>query len=65
MVEKRNFAEHAGEFACDNFRKRHEAGLRVGRHGEVALEGSRTIGSADPCTENEGVAAVEGDGRLK
>jgi hypothetical protein len=31
----------------------------------VALEGSRAIGSADPCTENEGVAAVEGDGRLK
>jgi hypothetical protein len=30
MVEKRNFAELASEFACDNFRKRHEAGLRVG-----------------------------------
>jgi hypothetical protein len=38
MVEERNFAELAGEFACDNFRKRHEAGLRVGRHGEAALE---------------------------
>jgi hypothetical protein len=35
MVEERNFAELAGEFACDNFRKRHEAGLRVGRHGEA------------------------------
>jgi hypothetical protein len=31
MVEKRNFAELAGEFACDNFRKRHEASLWVGR----------------------------------
>jgi hypothetical protein len=38
MVEERNFAELAGEFACDNFWKRHEAGLRVGRHGEAALE---------------------------
>jgi hypothetical protein len=62
MVEKRNFAKLAGEFACDNFRKRHEAGLRVGRHGEAALEGSRAVSSADPSTENEGVAAVEGDG---
>jgi hypothetical protein len=32
MVEERNFAELADEFACDNFWKRHEAGLRVGRH---------------------------------
>jgi hypothetical protein len=31
MVEERNFVELAGEFAYDNFRKRHEAGLRVGR----------------------------------
>jgi hypothetical protein len=31
VVEERNFAELAGEFACDNFGKRHEAGLRVGR----------------------------------
>jgi hypothetical protein len=31
MVEERNFAELAGEFACDNFWERHEAGLRVGR----------------------------------
>jgi hypothetical protein len=29
MVEERNFAELASEFACDNFRKRHEAGLRL------------------------------------
>jgi hypothetical protein len=27
MVEERNFAELAGEFACDNFWKRHETGL--------------------------------------
>jgi hypothetical protein len=65
MVEKRNFAELVGEIACDNFRKRHEASLRVGRHDEAALEGSRAIGSADPSTENEGVAAVEGDGWLE
>jgi hypothetical protein len=65
MVEKRNFAELAGEFARDNFRKRHEAGLRVGRHGEAVLEGSRTVSSADPRTEDEGVAAVEGDGWLE
>jgi hypothetical protein len=65
MVEEQNFAELAGEFACDNFRKRHEAGLRVGRHDEAALEGSRAVSSADASTENEGVAAVEGDGRLE
>jgi hypothetical protein len=65
MVEERNFAELAGEFACDNYRKRHEAGLRVGRHGEAALEGSHAVSSADPSAENEGVAVVEGDGRLE
>jgi hypothetical protein len=47
MVEERNFAELAGEFACDNFRKRHEASLRVGQRGEAALEGSRAVSSAD------------------
>jgi hypothetical protein len=40
LVEKRNFAELAREFARDYFGKRHEAGLRVGRHGEAALERS-------------------------
>jgi hypothetical protein len=65
MVEKRNFAELAGEVACGDFRKRHEAGLRVGQHGEALLEGSRAVGSADPSTENEAVAAVEGDGWLE
>jgi hypothetical protein len=65
MVEKRNFTELADEFACDNFKKRHEAGLRVGRHGEAALEGSRDVSSADPSAENEGVIAVEGDGWLE
>jgi hypothetical protein len=64
LVEKRNFAELAGEFAGDYFRKRHKAGLRVGRHGEGALEGPGAISSADPGTEDEGVAAVEGDSRL-
>jgi hypothetical protein len=65
MVEERNFAELAGEFACDNFREHHEAVLRVGRHGEAALEGSRAVSGADPSAENEGVAAVEGDGWLE
>jgi hypothetical protein len=64
LVEKRNFAELASEFARDYFRKRHEAGLRVGRHGEAVLEGSSGINSADPRAEDEGVAAVEGDGWL-
>jgi hypothetical protein len=62
LVEKRNFAELAGEFARDYFRKRHEAGLRVGRHGEAALERSSAISSADAGAEDEGAAAVEGDG---
>jgi hypothetical protein len=65
MVEERNFAELAGVFACENFRKRHEAGLRVGRHGEAALEGARAVSSANPGAEHEGVAAVEGDGWLE
>jgi hypothetical protein len=64
MVEKRNFAEFAGEFACDYFGKCHEASLRVGRHGEAASERSSTVSSADPGTEDEGVATVEGDGWL-
>jgi hypothetical protein len=65
VVEERNFAELAGEFAYDNFWERHEAGLRVGRHGEAVLEGSRAISSADPGAEHEGVATVEGDGWLE
>jgi hypothetical protein len=65
MVEERNFAELAGEFACDNFWKRHGAGLRVGRHGEAALERSRAVSSADPSAEYEGVAAVEVDSWLQ
>jgi hypothetical protein len=65
MVEKRNFVELAGEFSSNNFRKRHEDGLRVGLHGEAAVEGSRAVSSADLGAENEGVAAVEGDGWLE
>jgi hypothetical protein len=64
LVEKRNFAKLAGEFARDYFRKRHEAGLRVGLHGEVALEGSNAVSSADPGAEDEGVVVVESDGWL-
>jgi hypothetical protein len=65
LVEKRNFAELASEFARDYFGKCHEAGLRVGRHGEAALEGPSAVSNADPSAENEGVAAVEGDGWLE
>jgi hypothetical protein len=64
QVEKRNFAELAGEFARDYFEKRHEAGLRVGWYGEAALERSSTVSSADPGAEDEGVATVEGNGWL-
>jgi hypothetical protein len=59
LIEKRNFAELASEFARDYFGKRHKASLRVGRHGEAALEGYSAISSADPGAEDEGVAAVE------
>jgi hypothetical protein len=65
VVEERNFAELDGEFACDNFRERHKAGHRVGWLGEVALERSHAVSSADPGAEHEGVAAVEGDGWLE
>jgi hypothetical protein len=65
VVEERNFAELAGEFAYDNFRERHKAGLRVGQHGEAALERPRAVSCADPSAENEGVATVEGDGWLE
>jgi hypothetical protein len=64
LIEKQDFAEPASEFARDYFGKHHEASLRVGRHGEAVLEGSSAVGSADPGTEDEGVAAVEGDGWL-
>jgi hypothetical protein len=57
----RIFAEFPDEIARDYFGKRHEAGFRVGRHGEAALEGSGAVSSADPGAEDEGVAAVEGD----
>jgi hypothetical protein len=64
LVVERNFAEFSGEIARDYFRKRHEASLRVGRHGEAALEGSGAVSSADLGAEDEGVAAVEGDSWL-
>jgi hypothetical protein len=64
LIEKRNSAEFLGELARDYFGKCHEAGLRVGWHGEAALEGSGAVNSADPDTEDEGVAAVQGDSWL-
>jgi hypothetical protein len=65
VVEERNFAEFAGEFACDDFWERHEASLRVGQHGEAALERARAVCSADLGAKHESVAAVEGDGWLE
>jgi hypothetical protein len=64
LIVEQNFAEFSGEIASDYFGKRHEPGLRVGRHGETALEGSNAVSSADPVAEDEGVAAVEGDSWL-
>jgi hypothetical protein len=64
LVAERNFADFSGEIARDYFRKCHEPGLRVGRHGEAALEGSAAVSSANPGAEDEDVAAVEGDGGL-
>jgi hypothetical protein len=64
LVEERNFAKFAGEFAHDYFGKCHEAGLRDGQHGEAALEGSGAVSNADLGTEDEVVAVVEGDGWL-
>jgi hypothetical protein len=61
LVVERNFVEFSGEIARDYFGKRHEPGLRVGRHGEAALERSGAVSGADPEAEDEGVAAVEGD----
>jgi hypothetical protein len=64
LVEEQNFAEFTSEFACDYFGKCHEASLRVGWHGEAALERPSAISGADPRAEDEGVAALEGDGWL-
>jgi hypothetical protein len=63
-VGERNFGELAGEFACDNFGKRHKACPRVGLHDQATLEGARAISCADPGAEDEGVATVEGDSWL-
>jgi hypothetical protein len=64
LVVERNFAELSSEIARDYFGKRHKPSLRVGRHGEAALEGSGAVGGADPGAEDKGVAAFEGDGWL-
>jgi hypothetical protein len=64
LIVEQNFAEFSSEIARDYFGKRHEPGLQVGRHGEAALEGPNAVSSADPGAEDEGVAAVEGDGWL-
>jgi hypothetical protein len=60
----RNFAEFSSEFARVNFGKRHEPSAWVGSHGEAVLQRSIAVSSANPGPEDEGVAAVEGDGWL-
>jgi hypothetical protein len=62
LVAERNFADFFGEFTRDRFGKRHEPSAWVGSHSEAALEGPVTVSSANLGTEDEGVAAVEGDG---
>jgi hypothetical protein len=64
LIAERKIAESFDERVCDNFEKHHEPGLRVRGHGEVALERSGTISSADPGAEDKGVAAVECGGWL-
>jgi hypothetical protein len=64
LVVERNFAEFSGEFARDHFRKRHEPGVRVGSHGEAALERFDAVNSANRRPEDEGVATIEGDSWL-
>jgi hypothetical protein len=64
LVLERNFAEFSSEIARDDFGKRHEPSLRVGQHGEAALEGSGAVSSAEPGAEDEGVTVVKGDGWL-
>ena len=64
LVVERNFAEFFDEWARGVFGKRHEPGLWVRGHGEVALERSSAVSGADPGAEDEGVAAVEGGGWL-
>jgi hypothetical protein len=64
LVVDRNFAELSSEIARDYFGKCHEPSLWVGRHGEVALEGSGAVSSADPGAEDKGVAAFESNSWL-
>jgi hypothetical protein len=61
LLVERSFTEFSGEVARDHLGKHHEPGLRVGCHGEAALEGASTVSCADPGPEDEGVTAVEGD----
>jgi hypothetical protein len=64
LAIERNFAEFSGEIARDYFGNCNEPSLRVGRHGEAALQGSGAVRSANPGAEDKGVSAVEGDGWL-
>jgi hypothetical protein len=64
LVVERNFVEFSGEVVRDHFGKRHEPSARVGSLGEAALERSGAVSGANPGPEDEGVAAVDGDGWL-
>jgi hypothetical protein len=59
LVVERNFAELSGEIARDYFGKRHKPSLRVGRHGEAALEGFGAVSGADPGAEDKGVPRLK------
>jgi hypothetical protein len=64
LVVERDFTEFSGEVARDHLGKCHEPGPRVGCHGEMALEGSGAVSSANPGPEDEGAPVVEGDSWL-
>jgi hypothetical protein len=58
LVVERNFTELSGEIARDYFGKCHKPSLRVGRHGEAALERFGAVSSANSRAKDEGVATV-------
>jgi hypothetical protein len=64
LVVEQNFTEFSSECAHDDFRKHHESGLQLRRHGEVAPERASAVSGADPGAEDEGVTTVECDGWL-
>jgi hypothetical protein len=64
LIVERNFVEFTSEGARDDFGKCHESSLRVGHHGEAALERASAVCNSNPGAEDEGVATVESEGWL-